>query len=298
MDIISFLKNLLPRFGKDRLVEDARITESEIETTVLPAYADAEKSLMRHKFKSKQIVDLYEVLQRNIKIKSSDNIVSVVLDAMEKVLKNHKMLQSKIEDGFEDHVIIEGITVVRLTMIRLLEFNSFLSRFSLKLLNYVYILETAEVSGEENYVGKQLSPGEIKWIEDNFLNFVLILKICSKMEGNFQETLESIPDINLSENPDAIVSAIGENRLDPFGTKMLVGFSGSPIYHIGLLVAEYQANRYKEKKELKTVLELRLLNLSRTLDKKPDASIEKQIQYVQGRIDRIDEYLREAEGNK
>jgi hypothetical protein len=63
-----------------------------------------------------------------------------------------------------------------------------------------------------------------------------------------------------------------------------------------MIVAEYQVARYKEKKELKSILELRLLNLKKTIDGSGDAALEKEINYTQSRIDKLNEQLRKAEG--
>ena len=78
----------------------------------------------------------------------------------------------------------------------------------------------------------------------------------------------------------------------------ILGFttvSSNPIYHLRLLVAEAQANRYKEASELKQVLELRILNLAKANQNSPDAHLQKEILYTQSRVDAATAKMREYE---
>ena len=58
-----------------------------------------------------------------------------------------------------------------------------------------------------------------------------------------------------------------------------------------------QANRYKRAKELKSVLELRLLNLQQQQSGNADATLDREIEIIQSRIDSLDEKIRKAEGS-
>lgn len=295
MKLADYIKSLLPRFTKDRLTEEARITLGELETIALPSYKAAMDGIKQRTFSSKKIQDMEKTFKRNIKSSGRANVVEAIYDALETLLKNHKTVQGYVDKSFEEEVIISGVSVLKVNLIRLLELHSFCTRFSLKLLNYIYVLETAEVGANDRYVKDSLSAGEIKWIEDNYLTFCLALAVCTKNEKDLTDTINGIPDIVLADGAEAAIAAVGEDRADPFSTRML-GFTNNPIFHLRLIVAAFQANRYKEKKELKTVLELRLLNLQRNMDKNPDAALEKEIEYVQSRVDKLNHYLLEAEG--
>lgn len=298
MKIINFIKSLLPRFKSDRVVEDARITEAELNNIAIPSYQDAENGLKTKDFKSKQVQEYTKLIKRNLKSNNSDNIITVILNALENVSKNHKHLQKMVENDFEEEVLIDGITVLKLNVIRILGLNAFCSTYALKLLNYIYVLETQELNADDRYVKDSLSAGDIAWLDKHFLDFCFALNVCSRDEKAFTKVLDSIPDVVLGVDPEAALATLGDSKTDPFNTGMVAGFNGSPIYFVRLIVAEYQANRYKEKKELKTILELRLLNMKRNQDKKFDAALEKEILYTQARIDSLSDYIRKAEGGE
>ena len=81
----------------------------------------------------------------------------------------------------------------------------------------------------------------------------------------------------------------------PLGVFQVQGFTKSPIYHVGLLVAEMQANRYKRAKELKSILELRKLNLIQSRTGTADTGVERELEILQSRIDSLDEKIRKTE---
>lgn len=298
MKILKFIKSLLPRFKSDRVIEDARITEAELNNIAIPSYKDAVSGLKNRDFKSKQIQEYSKLLKRNIKSSGSSNIVSVIHDALVELSKNHANLQKIIENDFEEEVLVEGISILKLNVIRILGLNAFCTTYALKFLNLLYVLETQDVNGDEKYVKDSLSAGDIIWLDKHFLDFCFALNVCSRDEKDFTKVLEKIPEVVLGVDPEATLATLGDSNTDPFNTGVIAGFTGSPIYSVRLIVAEYQANRYKEKKELKTVLELRLMNLKKNLDKNFDAALEKEILYTQSRIDSVNDYIRKAEGGE
>lgn len=296
MSFVTYLKSFLPQFSKDRVSELARINQSELDTLVIPSYKEAEVGLSVRDFKSKTIKDFTKTYSQNVGSDRTDNIVTSIRKAMERISKNNLLISEKTDDTFETEVVIAGVTVLKANLIRLLELNSFVARYSMRFLNYLYILETEAVNADPRYTKDSLSMGEIVWLEQNFLDFCFAVRCLSKSDKEMSKIIDSIPDLVLGDNPEVIVSTIGENKVDPFNTKNVSGFTSSPIFHVRLIVAQYQANRFKEQKELKTILELRLLNLRKSQDGKPDAALEKEITYIQSRVDRLSEDLRKAEG--
>lgn len=76
---------------------------------------------------------------------------------------------------------------------------------------------------------------------------------------------------------------MGSAKVDPFQMD-LIPIWLNPIYHIGMFVSEWQADRYKAAKEEVRLLQLRKLNLEKTIEKKPDAKIQHEIEYLSNRV--------------
>lgn len=316
MQIIDYIKSLLPKFGKDRVLEDSRIIRTEIETVSLPSYVEAEKVFTGWKFKSKQMTELITIFNRNIKTGSGfgtkDNIVTNIRKGLERILDIQELVEDKLQKNLEHDVFADGVTCLKANLIQCLEGISFISKYSYKLLNYIYVVETAIYTNEENwkgdfkdfdaktYIESNFSPAEIEYIEKSFTQFCLVLGALTKTKQDFNKLIEEIPDISINAtNSDAINSTISPDKLDPLGMRGFSSTSNSvfmnPIYHFGLMVAEWQANRYKVAKETKKVLELRLLNLQLKVQNNPDAKLEQEIAYIQSRIQGLDYKIQKME---
>ena len=294
--LFDYLKSLLPKFGKDKVAELARQTQSELTNFVIPSYVEAEKGIGSRVFKAPKINELTSILKRNIKSdKPNDNIVVIIRKKLEQVSKNNQIVESHIGDSMEDEIVIAGVTILKVNLLRMVEATSFVSRYASKLLNYIYILETAAVGGDMRYIQDSLSKGEIAWVEERFLDFIIALGVLSRSDKEVSAILKSLPEMVIDGDSFAAAATMGETKYDPFGFKRLSGFTYNPIMHLRLIAASYQANRYKEQKELKTILQLRLLNLQNQALQATNPQLEKEIEYIQRRIDRISDDIRKAE---
>jgi hypothetical protein len=293
--LFEYVKSLLPKFGRDKVTELARQNQNELVNFVIPSLIEAEKGLARREFKSNKIAEFTNVLNKNIKPIGKDTIVTTIRKALEQVVKNNRVIETHITESFEDEVVIAGVTVLKVNLLRLIETTAFVSRYTSKFLNYIYILETAAVGGDLKYVQDSLSKGEIDWLEKRYLDYVFSLRILSKSEKEIISIISEIPEVEVDENPNMLSSVFGMTKVDPFGFRNLSGFTNSPIFHVRLLVAQHLANKYKEQKELKQLLQLRLLDLQANHDKSPNAKLQQQIVYTQARVDRISDEIRKAE---
>lgn len=307
MNLIAYLKSLLPSFKKDRILEDSRIVKTELETVSIASYKEAEKVFIGWNFKSKQMQDYIKIFNRNFKPSSGfgakNNIVTSIRKALEKLLETHSVVEDKLQSSLEDVVMAEGVTCLKANLLQTLEGISFISKYAYKFLNYIYIVETANQpeQNEVEYIKNNLSPADIAYIEESFTYFAILLSTLSKSKVEIEKIIETIPDIVISStNAEAIQSTIDQDKLSPLSIHGLVRNNATtvfnnPIYHIGLMVAEWQANRYKLSKETKKVLELRLLNLQMISQKNPDAKLEKEIEYIQSRIQGLDYKIKKME---
>ena len=294
--LFDYIKSLLPKFGRDKVLELSRQTQSELNGFVVPSYVEAEKGIGSRNFSSVKIQEMTTVLKRNIKTdRPTDNIITIIRKSLEQISKNIQIVETYVGDSLEDEIVIAGVTVMKINLLRLIETTSFVTRYSGKLLNYIYILETAAVGGDTKYVEGSLSKGEILWLEERYLDYVIALAILSKNDKIVTSILKSLPEVAITEESTAAASTLGDTAIDPFGFKRLSNFTNNPIMHVGLIVAQYQAARYKEAKETKTILQLRLLNLKQQEKNTPNPKLEKEIEYIQRRVDRISDDIRKAE---
>ena len=295
MRILQYFKSLLRNIKKNTLIEDARVTSASLKNTVIPAYEDADKHFRNKDFTSDEVRALEKRFTTSDGIKRNEGLINGTLDRLTKVHDIVDLCLRVVGDKFEENTVIQGITVLKLNVIRLMESSGFLARYSMHLLNYIYIHETAAITKDEFYIKDNLSKGAIAFVEDNFAQFCELISILGVDEKKIDKALNEIPDIAFGTDPEATVTTLGEHVVNPIGVMNFSPTSSNPIYHIALMIAEYQANRYKENVDLKRVLELRLLNLQKASKANPDAKLEKEIEYTQSRVDKLSDVIRRAE---
>lgn len=295
MEILKYAASLLPNFKKDRLLEDARIVRTELQNSTTPSYKQA-MDVLNNKVVSKEIKAIEKEYFRAVGATNSKGMVADIWFRMLQVEKIASTIEGLVEKDFENEVVVAGITLYKVSLIKTLELISFSSRYSLRLLNYLYILETEATTGEQSYLAKQLSKGEINELRSRLSVFGRILKTFTEGNRDFVKTIRAVPDVLVNEDTEAALATFGALKIDPAGVHNLQGFAMNPIYHIGLIVAEYQSNKYKENKELKSNLELRLMNLVSIRDTgQADPGVEREIEMVQSRIDKLSESIRKQE---
>lgn len=165
----------------------------------------------------------------------------------------------------------------------------------LRLLNYFYVLEAAATSKDNSYVSKELSKGDIKELESSLPDFCRAIKSLSKDPKDFEKELAKLPDVTVGPMSEVTLTNVGSAKLDPINIFSMNGFI-SPIYRIGMMVANYQVARYKEAVELKTNLELRKIFLEGLqANGQADAVVQKEIEIIQSRIDNCAEQIERRE---
>lgn len=295
MKIFDFIKSLLPSFGKSRLEEEATITKGELEKIVKPSYDNAKPLTSMARFNSKTAQDINKSFGNRFRLDRNQNIIGYIQQVLPKVIEFQAHVQDMIESKFEDTIVIDGITVAKANVLHAQTTLTFFSRYATKLLNYFYILETEAVNGDMSYVKDSLSTGDIEWIRVNFNDFCASLAIVSVGKKEAAQAFQKIPEVIVKDNADALSAVYNPKEIDPLGMAQVSGFAKSPVFSIRLAVAEWQVSRYKEAQETKRLLELRLLNLQRQMDKQPDAAIEREIAYTQSRVDKFAHQLRTFE---
>ena len=293
MSILKFAASLLPRIGRDRIEEDLGLLITELNTVTIPALKLAQDSLGKG-LKSKEGQAIEKQYRAYIRNPEKGGLISSMLVRMEAASKLLGVLQGHVEKGFEKELFIAGLTLRKATALRLIEITGFASLYCLRLMNYLYIME-ANTTGAEHYVTDNMSPGEIKRIKNHVFEFATALNAIGQPTDKVQKTLDSIPEVLVGPHAQTALAAFGAFSTDPFALGSMSGFTYNPIYHIGLIVGEFQSTRAKQARELRSMLELRALYLERQKTNSPDAGLDQEISVVRGRIDRLSESLRKFE---
>ena len=297
MKLFEYVKGLMPHIEKSRVTEDLRITSAELDQVAIPSYRVAAEHFKSSKMRSKANQSITTDFYRAFKGQGSkrSNLADEIYARLPDVLENVAYITDQVETILERDVIREGLTAKKVSLIRAAEGMSYISRYSVDLLNYLYINESAEL-GTETDDALALSPAQIRHVEHNITRFAQLFTDLGVPNTVLAKIILAVPDVIINDRTSSGLQGLyREVELDPLSAGYMTGFVGNPIYHVRLIVAEWQASRYKANKDKKKMLELRLLHLKMAQDRRSDPKLDQEIEYLQGRIDRIARYMTEVE---
>jgi hypothetical protein len=298
MQLMDFIRALLPRLDKSDIMEDIRMTKSELQTVVTPCYSAARDLFKVNKLKSAEADSLSKIFYRNYDLSTSKKSIDFVAEIDSKisnVLTNLLFVEGQLESLLEQDIIAGGLTAKKAILVRAVEHMSFISRYSVDLLNYLYMFE-AKAASKEGTDDGDITPAAIKSVEFNIANFSRLLGIYGMEPKEYIVRMGKVPEVVLNDRTEQALSAVyTDAKIDPFNLYMVKGFEASPIYRFRMLIAEWQASRYKSMQDKKRALELRLLHLKLVNEKNHNPQMEQEIRYIQSRIEKTEASMRKME---
>lgn len=286
MEIEQFIGKLLPTFGRDRVIEDIRITRGELEELV-SVYAEA-ANLMRNtsSLKNKQVLDKLATFKRIVST-GNDNMIVFISKNLKQVIENLNMAEKLVEASLNPMIASKGLTFKQATVIQYVDAIHFANKYARKLLHYVYVMESSQYAEDQVEAMKALSKPDLIFIDEKFVDFCNAFKsVSGDTEDSFKK-IEEVPEAEVnSVSIRTMSTTVGPTRLDP----LKMGFIGTwmnPIYFIRMMVAEWQVKRYNEAKEEIIVLRLRCMQLDQQRSGKANAKLEKEIEYTESRIQKL-----------
>ena len=281
MKISEFLRKLLPSFGRDKIIEDCRLTRAEIEETLKPMYGQAAVFLKTWSFKSEEMQDRIDTWKGLVK-SNGGNIIVTIDRGLPIMAENLTSIEELIKSSIGDEIVSAGLTYKKAQLIQFVATVQFVSRFLVQFLNYVYVCETAQEEQGGTTIREAISPAEKQWIEDNFISFCTAFNVVTEKPEEVKKKLSEVPDIVITEdNQQTLPKTMGQSKLDPLQMNF-IGTWGLQ-YGLGLLLAEWQASRYKQAKETLKLVQLRKLNLEQVHGGKPNPKVQKEIEYLEAR---------------
>jgi hypothetical protein len=194
-------------------------------------------------------------------------------------------VNDNLNDLLEEDTLTTSITARKASLIRASEHITFISIYSLGLLDLIYGYEIAHVRNEKLVITPSMHKNLIMLLP----TYARLLETYSVDNKQFVNKIKAIPEVIISEDSYAAVAAVyKKDLLSPLNAPAVSGFIGNPIYHLRLVVAEWQAERYKANRERKQLLEIKLLNLKLASEGKNDPKLDKEIEYIQNRIETIE----------
>ena len=290
MQILDYLKKLLPSISKSDLTEDLRITINELDNICIPSYEDASDYLKSNKPKSNDVEVLTFKFYKSFDLQSSSKQATVVGEILKRlpfIRDNAIFLKEQAEEVLDSVIVTQAISAKHAMIIRSSDSISFIVKYSIDFLTYILYKEAINNNAEIDE-SVNLSPSAIKFVEKNIVQYATMLSDFGIPNNDFSKIINGIADVIFSDKTaNSVKATYGERKLDPFSRSYVSGFTGSPIYHFRMVIAEYQNKSYKNSQSKKKNLELRLLFLKNQRSDKNNPKLEKEISVTQSRVDKL-----------
>lgn len=300
MKALNFIKSLLPSFAKSSVLEDCRMTKLVLVTATQPTYEAAMRMFANRKFENAQLQADWTRYKNTVQGASGPNTIVAIEKALKNMISTLDMIENLVERDYNEDIVASGISYYKASVLQMQESIHFAAEFALKYLNYVCVVETAEIEndGEEGItevVTTAITPAEYRYIADRFPDFCVVMNTLTKATPAVKIQLEKVPDIAITDDGDKVVAhTIGESRINPFRHDFIAA-RFNPIYHVRLQIANWQVGRVNEAKALKEMLELRILRMKRSQEGKNDPQVEREIEHTQKRLDTARAFIRQKE---
>lgn len=292
MNLVDYVKGLFPTFKKTDVIESCNLTKQMLTEHTLKSYSAASVVFKDIGFKSVKNKEFVSIYNKEVERVTDKTFVSSITKILENTIDLLDHISGISKSEFSNTETSAVLTYRKSVYLRTIQAAEFVNGYSKVLLNYIYFLETKELDSSTN---SKLLPVEIKYLEDNYLSFC---KACSSLKTNkteYDRSIKKIPDATISDlTEQTFPSTIGYAELDPMNLRG-IDATWNPFYFIGKLVATHQANVYKESQSTLEILQLRKLNLEKLIGNTPDPKLQKEIEYMQDRIDTLKFKIRDME---
>lgn len=289
-NLVSFIKGLLPSFDKSDLESDLELSLEAI-SGVIESYNSLEEIFKVAKVQDKRNKDIikefykeFDNVKHKVKLSPGKNLGTDVVTLFKNVKINGDFLYKEISDAVNDVIVSQAITAAKANLLRAVAHYNFMTRFGMDLVNFFYVNES-ENSGMEFSKEYKLNKKQSEFIVKNLWIFARLLAVYGDDHNAFKDKINKIENITLpKDSVDEVIDSYNSDKLDVFDN-LPSNFIGSPIYSVRLIYAQWEADRYKNIKDKKKLLELRYLHLKLVAQQnQTDVNLEKQIEALQKRI--------------
>lgn len=280
MNIIDYVKSLLPSFGQDRILDDLARLRAEANDVLLPSLAQAEDTFSGRPFTSAYAKGIEKTLKRRFESHGSRATLFSILDEVYKsVPAQLTMLDKLVESSFAKDIAQETVSYRKANVLKYIETLSFSMQYAVRMLLRVIRVETGAAEDSES-----LHAAEKSQLDSGYLQWLDTLELIDQKAETLEKELLSIPEIGVSAH---VGGAIEGKKLDPMRMNFITP-SWNPIYHVRLRMAEKTVADINRAKEERKLVELRLHDLKTRSGNKSDPVVQKQVELVEERLKKID----------
>jgi hypothetical protein len=302
MQLFNYLKGLFHRITRGQIQASCDAVTDNLQKHTIVGYTQASDLFKTRKLSSPEAKEMISQYTKTVgSLRNGDTLIDGIKTILENTVTLLTQISEKSQTVFSDVESTLGMTFQKAMYLRLISAATFVNDYAPRLLDYLYVVETAHLDPQGSPLENALTGAQREWITANYGNFCIVLSILKNDAAEVIKQVDELPDAVVSEHSEhSLAGASGKQRIDPFGfhglaLPMHVSVKWNPFYLVGQLIADFRTAQYKETKSQLELLQLRKLNLEKIHDKKPDARLQQEIEYLADRVATMQFELSEME---
>jgi hypothetical protein len=292
MDILSYVKSLLPSYERNELLRTLQNLQEEHTEFLMPLVPDLRESFAGHKFNS-PLYDQYRMaLSRYVNFQGSTALEQLLV-SLEQLQANFPFLEKELKRLFSLQFTTVNLTYDRANFMRYIEAIGFYIRYARK---FILVMVAEEARSVGKATPSAWCRAEREWIADNMAGFASLWSAIYMREAELRSAMARVSNAEISEDTyDIAVKSLGASKLDPM---RIAGFSPTDnwIFSFGKTLVEWENKRHQAAKEELYATQLRLQEM-REMVQGGNASprIQVLIKTAEERVEKLDAQINAVE---
>lgn len=290
METTEFLSLLPATVDRNTVIGQLRSQMGNMTENVIPSFKASQDVFDgNYKFRSQLARTVETTFVRQRMTANRTNWIGDVLTALETASEVIPRFLSEVEKLNSGIITRDGIDLRTANILQLAEMNKFMLSYAPKLLLWVMAAEGAATSA---HVKENITRGESEWLTQNLVGFAAVVRLYCRPASEINKKLDGVAKIPVAGIDFETATAVDFAKVDPMrmgfiGEDMLVALVSGISYRLGKVWAEFSVKEHNEQKELKTALELRLIELRMAQNGTTDAVLTKRIKYTEDRLSKL-----------
>lgn len=288
--IINSITGFTGAMKKDACYESLEFLKRSIQDDLIPVFKDMISRKDDKFIKNNTII---QDINRMAEIKGSNNFNTLekMCNTFEIFLENFNTLETLIDKHVETNITSKTMSIKTGAIIKLLQDLMSMTSYTLDLLYFILL-------NSDKSIKTDLPKVKLKQITNSMATYCEMYRIYSV---NFNNTLKELANVteekistlieaskNTENNSEWVLNTVINKSGAIPKLPSSQGFIGNPIYHFRMWLVDRDIKKYESLKTKKQLIELKLMELRLKQNNENDPSLNKQIEYYEEKLSKIE----------
>ena len=285
MSVFNFISRLFPETKRSTVDDDISYTKRILDEVSIPlatSFKDVIVLCKDHSQSYKKAEEAFYSITGMRKGNFSTDLLLVLRNAR----SNLDICEKFVKSEFEETSFSEAIGLRKAHILRALSAIGSIADLTTRMLNH--IMKAEEI---KNGSDQEITSGEEKAFVDYIRRLFAFFSQYGQEPKIFENILGKIPEAVVTPKNAKEVASVFHKNADPFHKTEINGFIPHLVFFVRDQISNIQINRYESNKASKKQFELRVLMLKSQLAGTPNAGLEKQIQYYENQVAKLQDKI-------